>query len=74
MAKRREAAPAQPVSSIPGSPPAAAPEKRVQCSVWFLPSIYKQIRHEAIDRGMSVGEVLEEAMHARVMMIQKGTK
>lgn len=56
------------VSMAAAKPPA---EKRVKKSVWFLPSIYKSIQHEAIDREMSVGEVLEEAMHARVMLIKK---
>lgn len=51
--------------------PVAPFEKRKQYSVWFLPSIYKQIQHEAIDREMSVGEVLEEAMKARVMLIRR---
>lgn len=47
-------------------------EKRKKFSVWLLPSIYKSVQHEAIDRGMSVGEVFEEAMHARMMLrVQK---
>lgn len=40
-------------------------EKRRQYSVWFRPSIYKAIQHEAIDRGLSIGEILEEAMQLR---------
>lgn len=46
-------------------------EKRKKFSIWLLPSIYKEVQHESIDREMSVGEVLEEAMHARMMVIKK---
>lgn len=54
--------------------PLPTEEKRVQKSIWFLPSIFKQIQHEAIDRGMSVAEVFEEAVQARVMLINKDPK
>ena len=46
-------------------------EKRKKVSIYMRPSVYKSVQHEAIDRGMTVGEVLEEAMHARVMMFSK---
>lgn len=50
-------------------PETAQFEKRKKYSVWFLPSVYKSVQHEAIDREMSVGDVFEEAVRARLILI-----
>jgi len=62
---------AQAVAEVRPPPPEIQKEKRKKYSVWFMPSLYKAMQHEAIDREMSVGAVLEEAMMARVMMIRR---
>lgn len=44
-------------------------EKRIAVTVWLTPSIRKEMKHEGVDRNMSMGDLIEEAWNSRPRMI-----
>ena len=54
---------ALPTKQLP--PPSA--EKKVSYTVWMDPVLLKALKHEAIDRDMTVPEIIEEALRTRAV-------
>jgi hypothetical protein len=54
-------------ASKAGRPPAK--HRRVVC--YITPELFAAIRHEAIDRDMTTGALIEEAFYSRVTMTSR---
>lgn len=56
---------------LPTQPlPPPSTEKKIQVSVWLDPVLVKALKHEAIDRDMTIGEIVTEALRRRVILTE----
>jgi len=51
--------------------PPPSGQKKVKATVWLDPVLHKALLHECIDRDMTVGELVEEAVRSRTFLIRK---
>lgn len=47
-------------------------EKRVKVAIWIPPSLRDAMLHEGVDRRLSLGEIIEEAMKLRLQPFGRG--
>lgn len=45
--------------------------KKVRQTVWFDPDVLRALKHEAIDRDLSLSELVEEAVRGRTRALWK---
>ena len=55
----------------PVGSPGRPKKKNAKLTAYLSPEIKKAIQHEAIDRGMTIGEVISEAMVRRTTLVTR---
>lgn len=58
-------------SGVSPLPPPNKDAKKARITVWLDPDLLRALRHEAIDREMSVGDLIDEAVRGRITTIWK---
>lgn len=53
------------MSETPKPLPPPSAEKKVQVTIWIDPVLHKALKHEGVDRSMSVSEIISEALYSR---------